>query len=144
MAQLGIADLLRNGARDSDDLAQSTNSQAPMLCRVLRFLAAQGVLAEVAPRRFALTRLGTPLRSDVHQSLRSLFRYLLNDFHWLPWGRLLETVRTGATAFDLTYGMTSFDYLDQHPEAAALFSQGLSTITRTSGPAVATAYDFQA
>jgi len=142
MAELGIADLLRYGARDSDDLAQSTNSHAPTLYRVLRLLTAQGVLAEVAPRRFALTRLGTPLRSDVHGSLRPLFRYLLNDFHWLPWGRLLETVRTGATAFALTYGMTSFDYLDQHPEAAALFSQGLSTITSTAGPAVAAAYDF--
>ena len=142
MAELGIADLLRNGVRDSDDLALATNSHAPTLYRVLRFLAAQGVLAEVAPRRFALARLGTPLRSDVQGSVRPLFRYLLNDFHWLPWGRLVETVRTGATAFDVTYGMTSFDYLDLHPEAAALFSQGLSTITRTAGPAVAAAYDF--
>jgi hypothetical protein len=38
--------------------------------------------------------------------------------------------------------MTSFEYLDQHPEAAILFSQGLSTGTLTSGPSLATAYDF--
>src|SRR5262245_31617964 len=94
MAELGIADLLRNGARDSDDLAQSTKSHPPTLYRVLRFLAAQGVLTEVAPRCFALTTLGAALRSDACGSLRPLFRYLLNDFHWLPWGRLLETVRT--------------------------------------------------
>jgi hypothetical protein len=142
MAELGIADLLRNGARDSDDLAHCTNSHAPTLYRVLRFLAARGILSQVAPGRLALTTLGAPLRSDVSGSLRPMFRYLLNDFHWLPWGRLLETVRTGVTPFGQVYGMTSFDYLDQHPEAAALFSQGLSTITRTSGPAVAAAYDF--
>ena len=142
MAELGIADLLRTGARDSEDLAQTTNSHPPTLYRVLRFLAAQGVLSEVAPHRFALTTVGAPLRSDVSGSVRTLFRYLLTDFHWQPWGRLLETVRTGATPFEQVYGMTSFEYLDQHPEAAALFSQGLSTVTRTSGPAVATAYEF--
>jgi hypothetical protein len=38
--------------------------------------------------------------------------------------------------------MTSFEYLDQHPEAAALFSHVLSTGTLRSGPALATAYDF--
>jgi hypothetical protein len=142
MAELGIADLLGSGARDSDDLAECTKSHPQALYRVLRFLAAQGILAEAPPRCFALTRLGAQLRSDVPGSLRPLFRYLLNDFHWLPWGRLLETVRTGVTPFGQVYGMTSFDYLDQHPEAAALFSQGLSTMARTSGQAVATAYDF--
>ncbi|MBV9911111.1 MAG: hypothetical protein JOZ93_00975 [Sinobacteraceae bacterium] len=142
MAELGIADLLRSGARDSDELAESTQSHPQTLYRVLRFLAAQGILAEVAPGRFALTTLGAPLRSDVTGSLRPLFRYLLNDFHWLPWGRLLETVRTGVTPFGQVYGMTSFDYLDLHPEAAALFRQGLSRMTLTSGRAVAAAYDF--
>src|SRR5215471_6629044 len=91
MAELGIADLLRTGARDSNELAQSTQSHPQTLYRVLRFLAAQDILSEVAPGRFALTTLGAPLRSDVTGSLRPVFRYLLNDFHWQPCGRLLET-----------------------------------------------------
>lgn len=142
MAELGIADLLRDGPRDSNDLAVSTNSHPPTLYRVLLFLAALGILSEVARGRFALTSLGAPLRSDAQGSLRGMFQYLLNDFHWLPWGRLLEAVRTGTTPFGQVYGMTSFEYLDQHPDAAELFSHGLSTITRISGPAVAAAYDF--
>jgi len=142
MAELGIADLLREGVRDSDDLARSTKSHAPTLFRILRFLAALGILEEVAPRRFTLTSLGAPLCSDAPGSLRSSFRYLLSDAHWLPWGRLLETVRTGATAFGVVHGMTSFDYLDQHRDAAVLFSQVLSTVTAVSGPGTASAYDF--
>src|SRR5215216_1350950 len=63
MAELGIADLLREGVRDSDDLARSTKSHAPTLYRILRFLAALGILEEVAPRRFTLTSLGAPLCS---------------------------------------------------------------------------------
>jgi hypothetical protein len=143
MAELGIADLLRDGARDSDDLARSTQSHAPTLYRILRFLAAVGVVEEVAPRRFTLTSLGAPLRPDAPGSVRSWIRFLLlRDVHWLPWGRLLETVRTGATAFELVHGMTVMDYYDQHPDAAVLFSEALSSGTVVSGAATASAYDF--
>jgi hypothetical protein len=144
MAELGIADLSREGARDRDDLARSTNLHAPTLYRILRFLAAVGVLEEVAPHRFNLTRLGAPLCSDAPGSMRSSFRYLLSDAHWGPWGRLLETVRTGATSFESVHGMTSFDYFDRHPDAAVLFSQALSCVTAVSGPGTASAYDFSA
>jgi hypothetical protein len=145
MAELGIADLLRDGARDSDDLAHATGSHPPTLYRVLRFLAAHGILEEVAPHRFALTSLGAPLRSDVPGSPRASFRHLLSERSWGPWGRLLgRAVRTGATPFGMVHGMTSFDHLDQHPEGAVLFSQALSTVTLVSGPGTATAYDFSA
>jgi hypothetical protein len=79
--------------------------------------------------------------------LRSLFRFwLLRDAHWLPWGRLLETVHTGATAFELVHGMTLFDYYDRHSDATAglslLEAQAMSSVTAVSGPGTASAYDF--
>jgi hypothetical protein len=144
VAELGIADLLREGVRDSDDLARSTKSHAPTLYRILRFLAAAGVLEEVVPRQFTLTSLGAALRSDVPGSVRSLFRFWLQSAHWQAWGRLLETVRTGVTSFELVHGMTLFDYYDQHPDAAALESQAMSSVTAVSGPGTASAYDFSA
>jgi hypothetical protein len=142
MAELGIADLLRGGPQHGDHLAQATGSHPPTLYRVLRFLAAHGILKEVEPRRFALTSLGAPLRSDVPSSPRASFRHLLSESSWIPWGRLLHAVRTGETPFRLVNEMTSYDHLDQHPEAAALFSQALSAVTVVSGPGTATAYDF--
>ena len=54
-AALGIADLLRDGPRDSDALAQETATHAPSLHRVLRALASVGVLHEGDDGRFALT-----------------------------------------------------------------------------------------
>jgi len=138
MAELGIADLLRDGAQDSDNLAHATESHPPTLYRVLRFLAAHGILEEVAPHRFALTSLGAPLRSEVPGSPRALVRHLLSERSWAPWGRLLDPVRTGETPFGLVHGMTSFDHLDQHAEAAVLFSQALSTATVVSGSGTAT------
>ena len=63
-ATLGIADLLRDGPRDSDALAQETATHAPSLHRVLRALASVGVLHEGDDGRFALTAIGDCLRSD--------------------------------------------------------------------------------
>ena len=47
-AKLGIPDLLAKGPRDGADLAGATNANAQSLSRVLRLLAANGVLSEVA------------------------------------------------------------------------------------------------
>ena len=60
-AALGIADLLGDGPRDSDALAHDTDSHAPSLHRVLRALAAIGVLHEEDDGRFALTAIGACL-----------------------------------------------------------------------------------
>jgi hypothetical protein len=38
--------------------------------------------------------------------------------------------------------MTLFDYFDQHPDATALESQAMSSVTAVSGPRTASAYDF--
>ena len=52
--RLGIPDLLADGPREIEDLAQATGSHPPSLSRVLLVLAGAGVLDEVGPRRFAL------------------------------------------------------------------------------------------
>jgi|SRR6185437_13081898 len=64
VATLGIADLLRDGTRGSDELAAAVDAHPQALYRVLRALAAAGVLHEDAARRFSLTDLGQCLRCD--------------------------------------------------------------------------------
>src|SRR5690242_7667281 len=73
-AELGIADLLAEGPRSSEDLAQATSTHPQSLFRVLRLLSSFGVFNEVAPRVFALTPLGEYLRSAVPGSMRSWVR----------------------------------------------------------------------
>jgi hypothetical protein len=70
-AKLGLADLLGNGPRTSDDLAQSVGAHAPSLFRLLRALASVGVFVEIEPRLFALTPVGNFLRAGVPGSLRA-------------------------------------------------------------------------
>ena len=141
-AKLGIADLVRDDPRGSEELAESTGTHAPSLYRVLRVLAGIDVLEELEGRRFALGPLGAHLRTSAPGSLRALAIYIGQDPHWRVWGNLLHTVQTGERAFDHVYGQRLFEYLAQHPGDAALFNEVMTELTVEVGPAVAAAYDF--
>ena len=64
VAELGIPDRLAGGPLTAAELAQATQCHEPSLYRVLRLLAALGVLAEPTPRTFELTMLGDRLRTE--------------------------------------------------------------------------------
>ena len=61
-AELGIADLLKDESRSSDELAAAAGVNPQALHRVLVVLASVGVLREVGPTRFALTPMGALLQ----------------------------------------------------------------------------------
>ena len=99
VAELGIPDLLAAGPRRCDESARETNTHAPTLFRILRFLTGAGLFNELGPKEFELTRLGSTLRTDLPGSFHPAVRFLLGEL-WTPWGRLIHSVRTGETAFD--------------------------------------------
>src|SRR5215470_12355786 len=70
-AKLGIADLLKDGPRRSEELAQATGTHASSLYRILRLLAAVDLVAEGEAHSFALTRLGAHLKTGVPGSMRN-------------------------------------------------------------------------
>src|SRR5262249_61928316 len=68
VAQLGIADLLKNGPLDTEKLAAAARVHAPSLCRVLRTLASVGIFAEGEDGRFGLTPQAGPPRGGPPRS----------------------------------------------------------------------------
>ncbi|HZS89238.1 MAG TPA: methyltransferase [Chloroflexota bacterium] len=141
MAKLGLADLLRAGPVDSGTLARATACHQPTLHRLLRGLTNLGLLEEDAEGRFALTPLGTCLRSDVPSSLRG-WALLSGDLLYRAWGDLLHSVQTGQTAFDHTYGMGLYEYLAAHPEHGEHFHRSMTVSTLRAAQALLKAYDF--
>ena len=103
-ATLGIADLLRDGPRDSEALARETATHAPSLHRVLRALASVGVLHEDDDGRFALTAIGECLRSDAAEPVGAWAAFVGRPYHWQAWGALLHGVRTGENPFHSVHG----------------------------------------
>ena len=49
VVELGIPDLLAAGPRRCDELARKTNTHAPTLFRILRFLAGAGLFNSLVP-----------------------------------------------------------------------------------------------
>jgi hypothetical protein len=88
--------------------------------------------------------MGEYLRTGVKGSLRGIADYCGSDWSWRAWGNLLETVRTGRTAFDAVFGEPAFDYLAKHPDESAVFNEGMTGFSSGIAPAVAEAYDFSA
>ena len=141
-ATLGIADLLARGARDSDDLASETHTQPRALYRLLRALAAVGVLEEREGRRFALTPVGDCLRSDAAEPVGGWAAFVGRRTHWHAWGDLLHSIQTGEDAFRHLHGVGAWEYRAQHPEEAAVFDRAMGDLARRSQRSIMDAYDF--
>jgi O-methyltransferase domain/Dimerisation domain len=141
-AALGIADLLGDGPRASDELAAQTGAHAPSLHRVLRALAGVGVLHEGADGRFALTPVGECLRSDASEPVGGWASYVGAPSHWRSWGALLHAVRTGENAFRALHGTDVWEYRAQHPEEGAVFDRAMTAITLRANQHLLEAYDF--
>jgi SAM-dependent methyltransferase len=140
-ARLSIPDLLKDGPRTVADLAQAASAHPASLYRLLRALASIGIFAETTPRTFQLTPLAEVLRSDVPGTQRPL-ALMLGDEQYQAWGHLVDSVRTGETAFDTIYGKPVFDYLADHPEQAAVFDAAMTAIHGRETAAMLEAYDF--
>src|SRR6266516_6906135 len=71
-ARYNLATLLGDESKTTAELARQTETQENWIYRLLRFLAANGVFAEVAPRIFVNTDLSACLRSDISGSMYAM------------------------------------------------------------------------
>ena len=142
VAELGVADLVADGAKSTAALAAKLNVDENSLYRILRLLASQGIFSESAPRTFANTAVSNCLRSDGPISLRAIARFRGSDFIYRPFGEILHVARTGETGRSKALGMDGWEYLRQHPEMARLFDDAMTDMSALAAPAIASAYDF--
>lgn len=141
-AELGIADLLKDGPRSSEELASATEAHAPSLYRVLRALASFGVFAEDESGRFALTPLGATLQTDVPGSVRAWALLVLEGEHFQAWGNLMHSVRTGGIALDHVFGMGVWDYYAKDRERGKTFDEAMENLKSIFDEAVLAGYSF--
>jgi hypothetical protein len=141
-ASLGVADELGEGPRSVDELAAAVDADTQSLYRLLRALADVDIFEELEGQRFALTELGGLLRSDTPGSVRS-FAMLVGSTAWRgAWTGLLDSVRTGESAFERVHGQGLFEYLRAHPKLAAVFDAALTGVSRQWIAAIVDAYHF--
>ncbi|HEX6520483.1 MAG TPA: methyltransferase [Streptosporangiaceae bacterium] len=121
LTELGVPDRLADGPATAAELAGAVGVDPDALRRFMRALVAEGIFAEDARGRFALTAMGSLLRGDVPGSLRD-FATLMTAEAYHAWGDAGYSVRTGQPAFDHVFGMPMFDWLARDRHASARFN----------------------
>jgi hypothetical protein len=141
-AKLGLADPMADGARSAKDVALELGSSPDATYRLLRACAALGLFREDDETRFSLTPLGATLLSDSPGSMRPVVLMIGDPRYQQVWGRLPESVTTGAPGAEAVHGMTMWEVLDRDPEFGAIFNDAMTRLTALDWPTVEAAYDF--
>jgi hypothetical protein len=141
-AVLGLADRLNSGLRTTAELAEATTTDPAALYRLMRALAAIGIVDEDADHCFVLTALGSHLREDVAGTQAPMAIMIGQASHWRAWGSLIDAVRHGVTAFDHVHGCGVWDHRQKHRAEARIFDRAMAAGTERFVQAVLDAHDF--
>jgi hypothetical protein len=141
-AHYNYATLIGDSNKTTEDLARETETKESWVFRILRFLAAQGIFVEVAPRTFSNTDVSTYLRDDVSGSLRNMARMMGSERYRGCWASIEKCMCTGEAAIEINYGTTFYAYLAEHPEEEAIFNAAMTGYSAMMNEAIATHYDF--
>ncbi|MDY6857385.1 MAG: methyltransferase [Thermodesulfobacteriota bacterium] len=138
-AELGIADMLAEGSKSVEELAQASQSHAPSLYRMMRALASVGIFCEKESRRFELTPMAEYLKTGAMRSIALMFNSGWSD---KAWGYFLDSVKNGGTAFEKAHGVPLVDWLEENPKAAEVFNEANAIKAAGSHSVIVDAYDF--
>ncbi|MCX4681839.1 methyltransferase [Streptomyces sp. NBC_01433] len=143
-ATLRIADHLAGSPRTAAELAGLADADAGALDRVLRHLAARGVLERDGSGRYTLTAVGEPLRSGHPAGLHAML-----DIEGavgraeLSFVQLLHSVRTGEAAFPVQFGRSFWQDLAEDPARGASFDARMGAdLAAARGDDIVSGYDW--
>ncbi len=142
VAELNVADFLKDGPRPIVELASETGAHEEALYRVMRMLAGYGVFREIGPKQFELTDQGQLLRSDVPNTLREFAILFADPVHNAAYAEALHSVRTGETAFAKTHGDQIFDYFTNDPNFFKVFNDAMTANSSRLAGSISASYDF--
>lgn len=124
MAELRIADALVEPGT-AEQVAKLTGTHAPTLDRLLRTVAALGLLS-YQRGRYELTEAGARLRSDVPGSDWGAMMMMPAPWTLATWHRLPEAMRTGGPVFEDVHGEPFWAFLESHEEAGQIFDAAMA------------------
>jgi hypothetical protein len=142
-ARLGVADALGDAERSASEVATACSADPSSMYRLLRAMAALGLLNETSPQHFRLTELGRPLRKDVPDSAWAAVVFwadLLANF----WSQLGDCVRTGKNGAQVMEQAGIPSRWSQEPDAGSIFRAVMGTSRAEDYAPIADAWPFPA
>jgi len=142
-AHYSLADELAKGPASAAEIAARQSTDPDATLRLLRACARVGLVVVDADGRFASTELLDTLRRDAPGSLRNQVLTSGGPGYWLPWGKLIDAVRTGERQTMPTLGQELWEHYAAQPDEAAAFTNVMSEMSAMAAPAVAGLIDTQ-
>src|SRR5260221_75477 len=141
VATYSIADHLAKGPATANQIATIEGIDSTATFRLLRACASLGLVSCDDGLTFSSTPLLGTLRANVPGSLHSLAIAWSAPGHSLPWGKFLDTVRTGESRTVPALGAKIWDYYAQNPEEGATFTHAMHGFTSGIAEEVARVVD---
>lgn len=141
VAKLGVADVIKDGSVDYNEIATQVGVKAPeKLFRSIRYLVSEGIFV-LKGNNVSLTPSGQALRSDRPDSMRWCM------IHWNEevaesMHHLLNEVITGEEAFVKAHGDEIFNLYETRPASAESFTKCMMGLFSITNPACVAEYDF--
>ncbi|MEU9098608.1 methyltransferase [Streptomyces sp. NPDC048361] len=140
--RLKVFELIGEAPRQVADIAAEAGTEPQPMTRLLRALAALGVLRQDSADFFSATPAGALLDPRHPRSLASFVRVFTDPVALRSWEHLDGSIRTGEVAFDEVFGTDFFSHLAQHPDLSAAFNAAMSQTAGAAADALPYAYDF--
>jgi hypothetical protein len=140
VATYSTADHLAKGPATAEQISTIEGIDPIAAYRLLRACASFGLATSDGPKFNATPLLGT-LRTNVPGSLHSLAIAWAAPGHWLPWGRFLDSLRTGESQTVPALGANIWDYYAQKAEEGATFTHAMHGFTSGLAEEVARVVD---
>lgn len=138
---LGIPELLAGGPKNLDRLAAESGGDAPSIARLLRALAALGLLKSDNDGGYSLTPFGDRLWLDA--STPRPWELLLEGASFRAWEGLTEHLRDGRSAFEHVHGARFYDHYATHPNGAKVVDAWMARSAQQWLTSFARSYDFR-
>ena len=140
-ARLGLAELLCNGPKSLDELAEATGADQAALGRLLTALLTIGICSRAGSGRYSMTETGAALNGEAPQSFKA-WAIFEGEILSRSWNGMLESIMTGKTAAQLQGVANSFDLMARSPANIGMFNAAMADLTRHVTPEILGAYDF--
>src|SRR5258708_773612 len=142
VARLGIPDQIAREPKTGEQVAKAVGVSADAAHRLLRALASIGVFRLLEDGRFSLTPLGETVLANVPGSVRDFAIAETDAAHWQPWGRFLDSIKSGRPIIKGALGMELWEWYGQHPEDARSFSAAMGDLSQMVAAELVWLVDF--
>jgi hypothetical protein len=144
VCEFRIPELLQNGPKSAEELAELTQTDPDVMHRVLRALASRGIFElRDADGLFQHSRLSLGLLKSQPEASRDWAEYFGSTGNLRAWADLRTSLVDGRSAFDRVFGETVWEWFAKNPKAEENFARCMMGVTRIQAAVILSLYDFQ-